>query len=249
MPHWDSDVSMKDPSSLFSQYNGDRAPVLSEIQNKHIAAHPPSTMGSVKSRKEGLALQHSPYLSDTGLRHDQSLLPSTSSKHTTQKPTTRDPFASLQSTPSIPPKPTPTPIEIIDVDAIDPSLDPASPTVDTTKLSPFKATHESGMSSVDSTVRIEQTLYSALGPEYSTFESRVDAEDMGGELAQALRTPSDVGVGTLLNPNASAFEPAMKRKRRRTVGDGSPLSKREKSGDVGVEVEKVDGEDEAEDTL
>jgi hypothetical protein len=228
MPHWDSDVSMRDPSSIFSQYNGEKPSVLSEIQNKHSAAHPPSTIGSIKSRKEGLVYQNSPHLSETGIRHDQSLLPSTNSKHDS-KPTPRDPFASAKSTPDMLPKP----IEIIDVDAIDPQLDAGTPGLD-------KSKHKQGMSSVDSTVRIEQTLYSALGPEYSTFESRLDAPDLATQLAQSLRETTP--VNTLLNPTASAFEPSGKRKRS-VVGDGngSPVSKREKGG---VEVEEVEGEDE-----
>jgi hypothetical protein len=127
----------------------------------------------------------------------------------------------------------PKPIEIIDVDAIDPQLDAGTPGLD-------KSKHKQGMSSVDSTVRIEQTLYSALGPEYSTFESRVDAPDLATQLAQSLRETTP--VNTLLNPTASAFEPSGKRKRS-VVGDesGSPVSKREKGG---VEVEEVEGEDE-----
>jgi hypothetical protein len=255
-PQWDSDVSMRDPSSLFSgyhQFNADRPPVPSEMPNKHSGVHAPSTMGSIKSRKEGLALYNLPRVIDSGIRHDQSLLPLTSNKHNiAQKPKTRDPFTFLHNTPTMHSKPTPTPIEIIDVDAIDPNLDADEPTLaPTTKLSSMQSSHKSGMSSVDSTVRIEQTLFSALRPEYSTFEPRVEVADMGDQLEQAMHHSSP--VGTPLNPNASTFEPAGKRKRRGTMGLGSPVSKREKGGDGDIEkvdedgeIEKVDDDDEEE---
>jgi hypothetical protein len=228
---WDSDVSMRDPSSLFSQHNGERALVLSGAQNKQSAAHPPPRIGGIKSRKEGLDHHNSPRLSDTAIRHDRSLLLSTHSKHNS-KSSPRDPFASAKITPNILPKP----IEIIDVDTIDPQTDITSPPLDPSK-------HKQGMSSIDSTVRIEQTLYSALGPDYSTFESRVDAADMEDQLAQSLQETTP--VKSPLSSNTNAFEPAGKRKRE-IMGDegGSQVSKREKGGVV-EEVKKVlDAEDE-----
>jgi hypothetical protein len=231
-PRWDSDVSMRDPSSLFSQYNGERPLILSEIQNKQSAAHPPSTIGGTRSRKEGLAHHNSLRLLETGSRHDQSLLPPTNSKHSL-KPTPRDPFISAKSTPNI----LPNPIEIIDVDAIDPQLDSTTP--------PFhNAKHKQGMSSVDSTAQIEQTLYSVLGPEYSTFESGANASDVENQLAHSLRETTP--VNTPLNPNANASEPARKRKRGLARDEsGSPLGKRERSGVDDEGVKKVlDGEDE-----
>jgi hypothetical protein len=231
-PRWNSDISMRDPSSLFSQFNGERPPILSEVQNKQSAAHPSSTIGNIKSRKEGLAHHNSPRLSDTGIRHDQSLPPPTNPKHS-QKPTLRDPFTSAKSTPNILLKP----IEIIDIDAIDPQLDSTTPPLHNSK-------HKQGMSSVDSTARIEHTLYSALGPEYSTFESVVDTADMENQLAQSLGDTTP--VNTSPNRNANVSQSAGKRKRG-LAGDksGSPVSKREKSGVDVEEVKRVlDGEDE-----
>jgi hypothetical protein len=117
-------------------------------------------------------------------------------------------------------------IEIIDVDAIDaidPVLDSDAP-LDLTKLSSFKPSHKPAASSMDSTGRIERTLFSALGEELGTFDTHAIESHM---------------VDTVLDPRASDFESVGKRKRQGTPGGdrgGSPASKKERGGN-GDEVE------------
>ncbi|KAH3977879.1 hypothetical protein HBI81_100850 [Parastagonospora nodorum] len=235
LAQWDSDVSMRNPSSLFSGYNqaGSRIPVLSEIHNKHSPAHTPSNLGGIKSRKEGLT-RDSPHLSEQGARHDQSLLPQTTSNQSTiERPMGREHLSISRNTPRRRSKAIPDIVEIIDVDAIDPDLNAEAP-IDATKLSPYQAQHKPGMSSMDSTTRIERETRDALGV-YLDAHSDID---MGPELAHALRESTVVeGLGTSprLNTGTSGFEHAAKRKREVTQETESPVSKREKGGNPDVE--------------
>ncbi|KAJ4366461.1 hypothetical protein N0V83_008097 [Neocucurbitaria cava] len=247
LPTFGSDVSMRDPSSVHSS--------LSRFGHG-IAPPPPLAMNNVKSRKEGRPFK-SPKLLHQETRHDKSLLATMHDDPMTPRhpPTRNHHERTAYNTPKIPAS-----VEIIDVDAIDPSLDTTNVPHDTTKLSPAKSstTHKAGMSSTDSTARLERQLYSALGDELGSFEQQLDTAGMGPELAKALGGGSSLshhsdfsGSSTLLNPSASDFEPAAaaaKRKRRGTLGgerDKSPMSKREKGGggDRGmVMVEAAEGE-------
>ncbi|KAI4674067.1 uncharacterized protein J4E88_008534 [Alternaria novae-zelandiae] len=128
------------------------------------------------------------------------------------------------------------PMEIIDVDAIDPHLN-TNASFESNKLSPFKPCHKTGvsLSSIDSTGRLERQLYSALGEELGSFEHHIDTTGMGPELAQALggvAAHSDLSGSGMLNPNAHEFEPTIKRKRQSTLGgsrERSPMTKKEKA--------------------
>jgi len=246
LPEWGSETAGRDGSSVFSSFNrhnGANVPTLFGTHGKHSAAHTPSSIGGVKSRKEGLA-HHSASMSEHDMRHDQSLLPPLGTRNTNQKPTTRDRSKAMHGTPSMPPKPVPDIVEIIDVDAIDPSLSNDT-TFDATKLSPFKPNHKVGTSSMDSTSRLEHHLLNALGEELHGH-SEMNAAGMGPDLAQALggsAAPLDLSASPSLNPTASDFEPIAKRKRQGTLGgdrDRSPLSKKEKGQ---MEAEGVEEQD------
>lgn len=244
LPVFDPDLPTREPISSFSTQ-----PRYNYINTMHpmdtgkfVSAHGPSAIGSVRSRKEGMAT-HSPQLPQQAIRHDQSLLPPTSGAPPSAQPCAskdlgKHSHSAQTCIPSV--------VEIIDVDAIDPQLEADSVVPDTTKLSPFKPTHKQGMSSIDSTGRLEQQLFSALGEELASFEESIDANGMGPELARAIggsttRTQSQPDYGasqTPLDPEAHAFEPGGvgKRKRKGTLGgdrdrdaDRSPLSKKEKA--------------------
>jgi len=81
---------------------------------------------------------------------------------------------------------------------------------------PFIPSHKSGMSSIDSTSRLEQKLFSALGEELSNFKS--------------IDPTTGLEAGAL--PSLGDFEvPIMKRKRQGTFGgdrDRSPVAKASK---------------------
>lgn len=126
-------------------------------------------------------------------------------------------------------------VEIIDVDAIDPDLSTDVPQ-DATKLSPYQPQHKPGMSSMDSTTRIERETRDALGV-YLGAHSDID---MGPELGHALRESTVLGASPRLNAGANEFEPAAKRKREGTEETESPVSKREKGGNPDVEEETED---------
>ncbi|KZM19058.1 uncharacterized protein EKO05_0003732 [Ascochyta rabiei] len=240
---WDSDVSMRDGSSNFSSLSRfERNPL--NMGSKVGSAHAPSAVGNVKSRKEGLGAENGDHL-DVGVLHDQSLPPTLTANSTTEATTTSD-------------NPDRTPrnklnesfakesrcAEVIDVDAIDPSL-VAGTAADMARLSPFKPSHKPGMSSVSSTGLLERQLYSALGEELGSFEQQVDTSSMGPELAQALSgtmSHSDLHSTTLPDLTVGDFEPVAKRKRQDTFGcerDDSPSKKKEKARQVMLEDDEV----------
>ncbi|KAF2128120.1 hypothetical protein P153DRAFT_432501 [Dothidotthia symphoricarpi CBS 119687] len=235
MPTWDSDIEMRDPSSVFSSLTRfERSGALPPSHlDKLGPAHAPSVSGNVKSRKEGQGYD-SPNLPDQGIRHDQSLLPAISiDPGLTQKKTGKG----VHNTPGLNSSKY---VEIIDVDAIDPNLSTNDGPHDPSKLSPFKPSHKSGMSSIDSTGRLERQLFSALGEELAAFDDDIDTPGMGPELAQAMAgstAHSELSGSTMLNPAAGEFEP-VKRKRQGTFGaerDRSPLTKKEKARQMGLE--------------
>jgi hypothetical protein len=202
LPHWDSDMSMRDNNPTFSTFprlDGSRLPVASAPTGKPAASHAPPSMSGIKSRKEGILHHHSPHLPD----HDQLLLPSLGSDTSTNH----------KSAPTLAPRGTPKIVEIIDVDALDTALDDSHTTQrhleapEKSKLSPFKPNHKAGMSSMDSTGRLERTLFSALGEELGAFDSVADGPE--------------------------GFESVGKRKRGGGLSgemERSPVSKREKGG-------------------
>ncbi|KAF1831585.1 hypothetical protein BDW02DRAFT_556455 [Decorospora gaudefroyi] len=231
-PTFNSDVSMRDPSSALSsmyRFNRGEAQPPAPEMGKVGSAHAPSAV-NVRSRKEGIS--DSPKLSDQATRHDQSLLPAMSVERRTQRPTSKGQERCAHSNQ----KNVPELVEVIDVDAIDPSLG-SNASLDHTKLSPFKANHKPGasLSSIDSTGRLERQLFSALGEELGSFDQEMDTTGMGPELAQALgggATHSELSGSTILNSTTGDFEPPIKRKRQGTLGgdrDRSPTMKKEKA--------------------
>lgn len=228
LPSYNSNVLMRDPSSGFPSFSRfDRANASFPPANfgKVSSAHTPPAMGNVKSRKEGLTADSST-IAHQGVRHDHSLLPPIDCEPSATRKSISNQEKLAHSIPAL--------VEIIDVDAIDPNLEAEVP-LDSAKLSPFKPNHKSGMSSIDSTGRLERQLFSALGEELGSFEENIDAAGMGPELAMALgRTTahSDLSGSTVLNPSASEFEPTTKRKRQGTLGterDHRPMTKKERA--------------------
>jgi hypothetical protein len=226
--NWKPDVHLKSSSSIFpnlSEYDQSNVHLVSAKPN---SAHAPSGFGGIKSRKEGMAAD-STRLSEQDVRHDQSLLPAVGSGSIgIRKIDTNSSDKEPHYTPA-----TPADVEVIDIDAID-----SKALHDTERFPYFKPSHKSGMSSMDSTIRLERTLYSALGEELGSFGQQIDTPSMGPELAQALiGTTAYIdrsSTGSLMNDS----EPAVKRKRQDTLGDEqckSPTNKREKSKQAGVE--------------
>jgi hypothetical protein len=231
---WRPDAHIKDASSIFPNLPDYDQNKPHSASRTVLPAHSPSMFGSIKSRKEGRTSE-SLKPSDHNVRHDQSLLPTIGSEQaSTQKLNATDSHKD-------PPFITGTkPIEIIDVDAIDPQM-----ADDTEKLPYFRPIHKSGMSSIDSTVRLERTLYSALGEELGSFGHQIDTTNMGPELTQAL-------TGTMVHTEhidrsstssaATDSDAAVKRKRQGTLGGErgrSPMNKREKSKQTEIEIENV----------
>ncbi|KAH7357536.1 hypothetical protein BKA66DRAFT_427779 [Pyrenochaeta sp. MPI-SDFR-AT-0127] len=237
-----SDVSSMNLSSVFSSFsrfdqNG-TLPLPVEM-GKPISAHIPSIAGNVKSRKEGMA-NESPNISVHGIRHDQSLMHNVDGvsgalKKPNPKSHNKRAYNFSKSL---------GPVEIIDVDAIDADHD-TDRTLDKTELAPFKLNHKPGMSSIDSTGRLEQQLFSALGEELGSFDQQTISTSVVPELRQTLggtTVPSNLGGSSMLNPSASEFEPTTKRKRQATLNgerSQSPTSKKQ-SGQLEAEEVRED---------
>ena len=240
---WDSDISMREDTSNLSMHSRHQRRPTS-LNNKLSSAHAPSAVGEIKGRKEGLATDTINLL-DTEIRHDQSLLPELNAGPVTRvKPSTDNP----EKTPTGRQKPrhagASSEAEIIDVDAIDPTL-AAETIADLTKLSPFAPGHKANMSSISSTGRLERQLYSALGEELGHFEQQMDTAGMEPELTQALSgtaTRNERSDSAALDPTASEFEPAAKRKREGAFGGergSSPIKKKEKAQKMIIEDEDL----------
>lgn len=166
---------------------------LSRPQSKEDKTSPtPIPTGSgIKSRKEGINLLGTSPSFD--LLHDQSLLlevASTTKPNGAPRDTSKvtSPHAHIE--------------DIIDIDAVD----------------TFVPGHKGGMSSIDSTSRLERKLYSALGEELSFH---ADADPMPGIENEAIAGETD-----LVDLELDA--PVTKRKRQGTLGgerDRSPITK------------------------
>ncbi|KAH9863592.1 hypothetical protein J1614_009524 [Plenodomus biglobosus] len=232
LPVFDPNPPIRDPNSSFPAQSpfAQISRMPQTATGRILSAHGPSTMGSVRSRNEGMAT-NSPQLPQQGIRQDQNLLPavsgtSLSAQQSAPNNQGKHTHSAKNSVPAL--------VEIIDVDAIDPQLD-ENTAIDTEKLTPVKSAHRQGMSSIDSTGRLEQQLFSALGEELGSFEESIDTNGMGPELARAIGgsvDQSEFSGTTLLNPSANEFEPTSKRKRQGTIGgdrDRSPMMKREKA--------------------
>ncbi|KAL1612670.1 hypothetical protein SLS60_000899 [Paraconiothyrium brasiliense] len=199
MNRMNSDISMRDTSSMLSGLS--RRPHSKE--GKASPALFPTASGSVKSRKEGFNAL--PTSSPLNVRRDQSLLPEAA-------PTLKPDGVSHDTSNNTPPHAHIG--DIIDIDAVD--------AVD----NPFVPGHKGGMSSIDSTGRIERKLYSALGEELS-FHADIDPMPrVENEVISSESDMADLGLDI----------PVTKRKRQGTLGgerDRSPSAKmaREQTND------------------
>lgn len=240
---WDSDISMRDGSSNVSSLSKfDRNPTC--LNKKIGSAHAPSAGGELRSRKEGLAADASVSF-DLESQQDDELLPTPSASSMVRlQPVSNASTNTPQKRPIDQCSGVPNHVEVIDVDAIDPSL-VTEPAADLTELSSFKPIHKAGMSSISSTGRLERQLYSALGEELGSFEQQMDTTGMGPELAQAFSgtgSHSDRSSNTLLGPALSESEPVGKRKRQGTIGgerEASPSKKKDKSRKAMVEDDDI----------
>ncbi|KAF2868672.1 hypothetical protein BDV95DRAFT_499738 [Massariosphaeria phaeospora] len=207
---WDPDVSTRgsswthDPSSVVSSLSRSGRP-HQMMASKVSPAHTPAAGGDVKSRKEGLGT-NSPATAEQATRHDQSLLPTFDSNTTARKEKEKAPHntpasATLGTSPQV-------------EDVTTPSG---------TDASTFVPGHKAGLSSMDSTGRLERQLFSALGEELnSNFNDTVDLT-----LAERVNLPDLEDMDGL----------AGKRKRQGTFGSDrgrSPMAKmvREEKEDV-----------------
>ncbi|KAF2798951.1 hypothetical protein K505DRAFT_295483 [Melanomma pulvis-pyrius CBS 109.77] len=217
---WDSDVSMRDPSSHFSSLSRfEKGPQQFHSKGgKNSPASTPAASGNLKSRKEGLVIE-SP--APDNVRHDKSLLS-----------TPRDPL----------PKENTKRLEkhhTIESQSSTGSLASNS----NTETTPFVPGHRSGMESLDSMGRVERQLFSALGEELNTS---FDNHDYNHGHDNSNTNPK---VNAVMNDNASPTffleglgdlgdSPVQKRKRKGSFGaerDSSPVMKmvREGLGDGG----------------
>ncbi|EUC45801.1 hypothetical protein COCMIDRAFT_94496 [Bipolaris oryzae ATCC 44560] len=237
-----SELSMRGWSSTQAsahRINRSEAPQSATEISMLGSAHGPSNF-NFRSRKEGLVAD-SPKLPDQATRQYDCSMPTANSDSQVEQSFVQE--AQGNSTQNDR-KVIPGLVEIIDVDAVDPTLNTTA-VVDTNKLSPFKPSHKSriSQSSIDSTGRLERQLFSALGEELGSFDHhhhhQIDTTDMGPELMHALggdaRTNSELSGSAILGLAMSDFEPAVKRKRQGTLGgrsSGSPMSKKEKADGV-----------------
>lgn len=229
LSNFQSDSLSRHSSTVFSslsEFEHSGIAPLATVVGKSISAHAPSAVDSIKSRKEGKRNDSPEHLVHR-TRNNHSLLQDMSSDSgAIRKSNPKE----LSKSSSNMPKAATEPVEIIDVDAIDGDHD-ADVSKDKTKLSTFKLNHKSGMSSIDSTGRLERQLFSALGEELGSFGQQMDTPCMGPELTETLGATmvnSDL-VGIVPESSNDDFEPAAKRKRQGTLGgdrDKSPVSKK-----------------------
>ncbi|KAL5119756.1 hypothetical protein ACEQ8H_002362 [Pleosporales sp. CAS-2024a] len=237
MAQWDADVAMRKPLSLLSGYRQEE-----EGHGRHGASYTGSGCGRVRSRKEGMRSYKSP----PRLESDPGALVGP------RRRMTREGQDSLQTMGYGDGKGAAAEedvVEIIDVDGIEAELlDAATTSMEAAaaaaKLSPFPRQHKAGMSSVDSTLRIERQTRNALD-EYLGVQSDMDmAADVGHghglDESGVVEVNGRAGQG---DEDGTESEVGGKRKRREgSEGSESPLSKREKGGngsaeDMEVEVE------------
>ncbi|KAH7390974.1 hypothetical protein DE146DRAFT_150734 [Phaeosphaeria sp. MPI-PUGE-AT-0046c] len=221
LSQWCSGMPTRDDSTMSAEQpvsQTSRTSILSEIHNKHGAAHAPSNSTGVKSRKEGMA-PGSRMLSERRTRHDQSLLPPTTGKVATS----HEHRENGMSTPNMLPKPSAAAVEVIDVDALDPDLDhdTKTPSLDMTKLSTNASHHKQGVSSVNSLGSVERKVITYVGAEVSRGASEPHDDTKLGQLE------NDADNDTIVvSMGGRVFETAAKRKRGTLNAEGA--RKREK---------------------
>ncbi|KAF2476138.1 uncharacterized protein BDR25DRAFT_278949 [Lindgomyces ingoldianus] len=149
---WESDVEMRDPSSLFSSLSRREKETQQLAHGKGSPAHMPAASGGIKSRKEGLGIG-SPASTDPVIRHDKSLLPSPG-------------MSVAQEHARVPQN---TPVSSAPLTRIE-------NIVDVHETKPFVPGHRSNEDSIG---KIEQQLWSALGDELTSFETAANSASYG----------------------------------------------------------------------
>jgi hypothetical protein len=228
--NWDSDVSMRNPSSVFSSLTSvDKR----ERQRKDSPAPTPASSGTIKSRKEGLMVSSVQIQGavDQGGRHDHSLLPSPNRSQEEILGNLSDHAGNIPN---------------------------AAPTHQQTSLEsmlnteerandPFIPRHKSGAESLDSIGRVEKQLFSALGEELS-FNHQEDNPQLHHDHTIQDTTDDSTQMANGLLTGLSDFEnsPVQKRKRNGTFGADrgrSPIMKVARevvlSGEMDVDVVKA----------
>lgn len=224
------DVPMQDNTSLASsrpRIYRHGLPISTASSDRYGASSGTPITGTVKGRKESTTMGNA-YSPGQASRIEQDVLGNRGRAHKDPHEQTQSNFRRI-----------PDAVEIIDVDAIDPSLNEDVPQ-DTTRLSPVKSSHKSGMSSMDSTGRLERQLFSALGEELGSIGKDIDTTTTNPDLVQRVgdtSAHSEVSGGTSLNPPMGNADTIVKRKRQDTISgerDRSPMTKKEKAGQSGV---------------
>ena len=225
LSNWDSDVSMRNPSSMVSSLT--RA-VKREQQGRSSPVTMPNASGNVRSRKEGLKSDNdspAPVLGEQGVRHDQSLLPnpqgliarSSRKGHDhgrgSATATANHQHASLQS-----------------------MLNAAEQDQDN-----FIPRHRSGVDSLDSIGRVEKQLFSALGEELSFNHQDETTQLHHDHKSQEIENDSmHMTEGLLAGLSDFDDSPVQKRKRNGSFGaerGKSPVMKIAREKEVGGEMD------------
>lgn len=216
---WDSDASMRDPSSVFSSLSRFEQLQQARPEGKSSPIPGPSAGGSIRSRKEGLGV-NSPAPAAAvpphhDIRHDKSLLPALDTTTTT----------TAKQHDKVPHN---TPITTSPHTRIEDIINPNPHSASDNGSRSFLPSHKSGMSSIDSTGRLERQLFSALGEELNSFADNLDA-------------PSGLVESAALPGLEELDAPLVKRKRQGTFGaerGRSPMAKmvrEERGGEVVVQ--------------
>jgi hypothetical protein len=230
---WDSDVSMRNPSSVFSSLTRvDKR----ERQGKDSLAPTPASSGTIKSRKEGLMVSSVQIhgVVDQGGRHDHSLLPSPNRSQEEILGNRSDHTGNLSNAATTHQQ---TSLESM-LNAEERANDP------------FISRHRSGAESLDSIGRVEKQLFSALG-EALSFNHQEDNPQLHHNHTSQDTTDDSTQTADGLLTGLSDFEnsPVQKRKRNGTFGADrgrSPVMKVARdvvlSGEMDVDVIKAEEE-------
>jgi hypothetical protein len=234
LSNWDSDVSMRNPFSVFSSLT--RANKR-ERQGKSSPAPPPNASGNVKSKKEGLRSDNDSLaqaFGDQGICHDQSLLPNPQGSMAKSSEKRHDQGGGSANATS-------TATANLQHTTLDSMLNAAGQSQD-----PFVPGHRSGVDSLDSIGRVEKQLFSALGEELS-FNHQEDATQLHDHTTQETENDSTHMAGGLL-AGLSDFDDSFVQKRKRNGTFGaergrSPIMKIAReigvSGEMEVDVVKM----------
>ncbi|KAF2174905.1 hypothetical protein K469DRAFT_680758 [Zopfia rhizophila CBS 207.26] len=210
---WESDVSMKGPSSVLSSLSRLEKGEAWSVKEKSSPAPAPVSAGSIKSRKEGLGVGP-PASTDLGIRHDKSLLPGLDTMVPLEQPKVP------QNTPVMT-----SPNTIVRHTSPNIRIENA---LNAEELKLHTSSHGGGVGSLG---RIEKQLWNALGDELSSFSMQAGTVDQSNSNSTVFESKALTGLGEVDGS-------VTKRKRQGTMGGErgrSPDAKvlREEGVDVG----------------